>query len=98
MATTIVRYSLKPDRMEEHLALIDAVFVGLAEIDEPGIHYTVYRSEEGSDFTHIAAFDSQAAREAFGANEAFAAFTADIAERCITPPDAVVQHDVASAG
>ena len=98
MGTTIVRYTLKPERMDEHLALIDAVFVGLAEIDHPGIHYTVFRSEEGTDFTHIAAFDDQDAREAFNRNDAFAAFTADIGERCSTPPHAVPQLDVAGTG
>lgn len=96
MSTTIVRYSLKPDRLEEHLELIEGVFRSLAGIDVPGIHYAVYRSADGHDFTHIATFDSDEARQTFGSSPAFAAFTADIADRCDSPPDAVVQIDVAA--
>jgi len=98
MNSTIVRYTLKPDRLDEHLALIDAVFAGLADVGHSGIHYAVYRSAEGFDFTHIAGFDSQEAREAFGTNTAFEAFTADIANRCESPPDAVPQVHVHAVG
>lgn len=98
MASTIVRYILKPERLDEHLALIDAVFAELADINEPGIHYSVYRSEEGHEFTHVATFETEAARAAFGASEAFASFTADIGDRCTSPPDAVTQIKVHAAG
>lgn len=98
MDSTIVRYTLKPDRLEEHLALIDDVFSGLDDIDNDGIHYSVYRSSDGLDFTHIAAFDSPEARAAFGTNSAFEAFTANIGDRCSSPPDAVTQIHVNSAG
>jgi len=91
MSTTIVRYELDPTRLDEHLGLIDAVFEGLASINSPGIHYEVCRSSEGMHFTHIATFDSPDDQQAFGSNQAFHAFTADIADRCVVPPAPVEQ-------
>ena len=86
MSSTIVRYELDPVRLDEHLALIERVFNGLASLNSDGIHYEVFRSAEGTQFTHVATFDTPEAQQAFGSNDAFHAFTADIADRCVVHP------------
>ncbi len=94
MPTTIVRYELDPTRLDEHLALIDAVFEHLADTGPAGMEYEVFRSAEGMDFTHIATFEDEAAQQAFSGSDVFQAFTAEIGARCVVPPAAAPQTAV----
>lgn len=94
MPTTIVRYELDPARLDEHIALIDAVFEHLAEAAPEGMEYEVFRSAEGMDFTHIATFENEAAQQAFSGSDAFQAFTTGIGARCIVPPAPAAQIGV----
>ena len=88
-SAVIVRYELDPERLDEHLALIENVFAHLDATKPEGVHYGVMRSEDGTSFTHIGIYDSDEAREAASGNEAFQAFVAEIGDRCIVPPDGV---------
>ena len=96
MVAVVVQYELKPECLEEHLGLIANVFAELSTAEIEGAHYGVLRSQDGHTFTHIATHESDAAGQAFSSMTAFGAFTADIADRCITPPNAVMQTMVAS--
>ena len=91
MRTTIVRYQLDPDCLDEHLALIDGVFEHLADVSAARLEYEVFRSAEGMDFTHIATFDDDDSGAALTGSDAFAAFTENIGDRCIVPPAPAVQ-------
>jgi quinol monooxygenase YgiN len=93
-STTIVRYELKPECLHDHLGLIAGVFEHLRAAAPAGAHYHVYRSEDGYRFTHVGTYDTDQARAAAIENDAFAAFTANIAARCVTPPEAVPQRVV----
>lgn len=95
-STIIVRYELKPDCLAEHLGLIKGVFEHLRAAAPAGANYSVYRSADGYQFTHVGVYDTDGARAAATDNEAFAAFTADIATRCVTPPEGVAQQIVES--
>ena len=92
--TTIVRYELKPECLDEHLRLIAGVFEHIRAAAPAGAHYSVYRSADGYQFTHVGNYQTEQARASATENEAFAAFTADIAARCVTPPEAGPQHVV----
>ena len=96
MVAVVVQYELKPERLEEHLDLIDAVFGELASAGIEGAHYGAMRSEEGHSFTHIANHESDEAGQAFSSMASFQAFTANIADRCIVPPHVVMQKVVGS--
>ena len=91
----IVRYELDPDRLDEHVRLIESVFAHLEATKPDGVHYGVMRSDDGTSFTHIGIYDSDEAREASSGNEAFQAFVAEIGDRCIVPPDGVPQTIIA---
>src|SRR4029453_13107412 len=93
-STVIVRYELKPECLDEHLGLIADVFKHLRAVAPDGAHYSVYRSAGGYQFTHVGRDDTDEARAAATENDAFAAFTADIAARCVTPPEGVPQQVV----
>ncbi len=98
MSSVIVRYELKPERLEEHLGLIKGVFEHLRATAPEGVHYGVMKSADGTHFTHVATYDSDEARSAASDNAAFKAFSADIGERCITPPGPVPQEVIEGFG
>jgi hypothetical protein len=83
MEPIVVRYKIKPDSTGENTRLIEAVFAELQTKAPEGVRYAVLRLEDGS-FVHIA-------HQAEGATpipalQAFGAFSAGMAERCIDPP------------
>ena len=97
-STVVVRYELKPDRLDEHVALIEAVFAHLNATAPPGVHYAALREADGFTFTHVGHYESDEARSLASENDAFAAFTAEIADRCVIPPAAAPQAIVGSYG
>lgn len=97
-SAVIVRYELDPDRLEEHLGLIQAVFDHLEATKPVGVHYGVMKSEDGTGFTHIGIYETDEARQAASENEAFQAFVAEIGVRCIVPPEGVPQQVIAHHG
>ena len=98
MNAVIVRYELKPDRLDEHLGLIGEVFDHLRSTTPDGVHYGVMRSADGTAFTHIGIYADDDARAIAGGSDAFQAFVKDIADRCDVPPDAVEQVVVEGYG
>ena len=93
-SSIIVRYELKPECLDEHLGLIAGVFDHLRAAAPAGAHYYVYRSADGYQFTHVGTYDTDEARAAALENDAFAAFTADVASRCVRPPETAHQQVV----
>ena len=91
MNAVIVRYELDPDRLDEHVGLIEKVFEHLRSTAPDGVHYGVMRSADGTAFTHIGVYADDDARGVAGGSEAFQAFVAEIGDRCLVPPAAVEQ-------
>jgi hypothetical protein len=79
-----VRYKVKPERVDEHVALIRAVFAELSATAPDGIHYAAYREADGLRFVHIARVT--APENPLNAIAAFKAFTETVKERCDEPP------------
>lgn len=98
MNAVIVRYELDPDRLDEHLGLINDVFENLRASAPAGVHYGVMKSADGTSFTHIGIYESEEAQQAASGNAAFQAFVAEIADRCHVPPSAVEQTVVEGYG
>lgn len=98
MATIVVRYKVKPDRVDENRALIEAVFAELAATDPGGIHYESLQLEDGVSFVHIASIATDDGHNPLGAITAFGEFTRDIGERCTEPPAAVTATVLGSYG
>ena len=97
-STVIVRYELNPERLDEHVALIEAVFAHLNATAPVGVHYAALREADGVAFTHVGHYESDEARSLASENDAFAAFTAAIADRCTVPPSAAPQAIVGNYG
>ena len=87
MRQVIVKYKLKKDRVEEHEALIRAVFAELAEAAPKGIQYGAFKQPDGVSYVHVAFIAAD--KNPLDGVAAFNAFTARIGERCVEPPDVV---------
>ena len=94
MRRVMVRYRLKPERLEEHEALINEVFVELSAKAPEGIHYGAFK--HGLDFVHIAFVSAEG--NPLTALTAFKAFTAKVAERTEEPPVTVELAAVGTYG
>jgi hypothetical protein len=96
MRRVIVRYKVKPERVEEHEALVRAVFADLARTAPEGFRYGAYKQPDGRSFVHVA-FLAGAANP-LDDSPAFQTFVERIRERCEEPPVAVDLAEVGAYG
>jgi hypothetical protein len=94
MRQVMVRYKVKPGRVEENEALVRAVYEELHRTAPAGLRYATFRQDDGLGFVHLAQTED-------GANpltevEAFARFQEGIGERCDEPPVVTVLYEVGS--
>ena len=85
MASTMVRYKVRADRVDENVALVEAVYAELAVEQPEGIHYATFRLPDGVSFMHVV-IDSDQPGRILGELPAFKAFSGNIEERCDEPP------------
>jgi len=87
MRQVIVQYKLKKERVEEHEALIRAVFAQLAEEAPVGIRYGAFKKPDGVSYVHVASISAK--KNPLDGMAAFKAFTARVGERCVEPPEVI---------
>ena len=97
MGSSMVRYKVRPERAEENVALVEAVYAQLARERPAGLHYATFRLPDGVSFIHVVV-DTKEPGAILGEVAAFQAFTADIASRCDEPPVATELTLVGSYG
>ncbi len=85
MGSSMVRYKVRPERADENVALVQAVYAELAAKRPEGLHYATFRLPDGVSFMHVVIETDQPGR-ILGEIDAFKAFTADIESRCDEPP------------
>jgi hypothetical protein len=81
----LVRYRVKPDRVEENAALVEAVYAELEAVRPAGFRYVTVVLDDGVSFVHLATTEEGEAAPLPGL-PAFQRFVADIADRCDEPP------------
>lgn len=94
MRQVMVRYRVKKKRVAEHEELLRAVFDELRRTEPAGLRYAAFRLPDGVSFVHVAFVEGR--KNPLDDTKAFAAFTADIAERCDEPPEPCVLTTVGS--
>ena len=94
MKRVMVRYRVKPDRIEENERYIRAVFAALQEDAPDGVRYASFKQDDGASFVHIASIEAD--QNPLQDLPAFKAFTADIRDRCDEPPVAVELSEIGS--
>jgi len=98
MGDVVVRYKVKPERVEENEGLVRRVYAELAEAAPAGLRYATFQLADGVSFVHIASIDTPDGSNPLSAIPAFSEFVRDIAERCDEPPVAQDSQLVGSYG
>jgi hypothetical protein len=87
MKRFMVRYTVKPDRAEENVSYIAAVFRQLEKERPDSVRYAVFRLDDGVSFIHLVAIDGEG--NALRELSAFQAFLDGIIDRCAVPPETI---------
>jgi len=90
----VVRYRVKPDRVEENERLVRAVYEELHRAGPAGFRYATFKLDDGVTFVHVAEGDDPPLPRL----AAFKEFQKDIAARCAEPPLASEAEQVGSFG
>ena len=94
MSTVVVRYTLRPEAMTEHVRLIDAVMTQLREEHPDTVDYQVLRLSDGVTFIHVSSSDTPDGTNPLGGLSAFCEFQADLGSRVATPPEPSAADDI----
>jgi len=92
MRRVMVRYTVKPDCVEDNVRRIQAVFAQLDRERPAGLRYASFRA--GDSFVHIASIEI--ADNPLTALAAFKEFTSTIKDRCLEPPVTLELEEVGS--
>jgi hypothetical protein len=94
----LIRYTVRPERVEENEQLVRAVYRELARVRPPGLRYATFRLGAGGEFVHLVSTETADGRSRLTDLPAFRAFQAGIAERCEEAPVLTELHEVGSFG
>ena len=94
MSTVVVRYTLRPEAMTEHVRLIDAVMTQLRDEHPDTVDYQVLRLADGVTFIHVSTSDTPDGTNPLGGLSAFREFQADLGSRVATPPEPSAADDI----
>ena len=92
----MVHYKVKPERVEEHEALIRDVFAELVRTAPAGIRYGAFKRADGVSFVHFAFVAAE--KNPLDAIAAFKVFGERIKERCDEPPQVVELTEIGAFG
>jgi hypothetical protein len=92
----MVRYSVKPDEVENNLASVRAVYEELHATRPDGFRYATFQLEDGVGFVHIHSDESDDGSNALSEVAAFKEFQRGIRDRCAEPPVVTQLREVGS--
>jgi hypothetical protein len=96
MRRIMVRYTVKPDRVEENEGLVRAVYEELHRTRPEGIRYATFRLGDGLSFMHVASVETADGRNPLADVAAFARFQQDIGDRLDGAPVTTEIHEIGS--
>jgi hypothetical protein len=91
----MVRYKVKPDRVEENEALVRAVYDELTRVAPEGLRYATFRLEDGVSFVHLA-IQTEDGQTPLAKLDAFQRFQENVRDRCDEPPTVTDLHTIGS--
>jgi translation elongation factor EF-1beta len=94
MEKVIVRYKVKPEKVEENEQLVKEVYKQLHQEKPEELNYATYKLDDGLTFIHIAVYNGEG-RAPLPGFEAFKNFVAGVKDRCEELP---VVHPVTEIG
>jgi quinol monooxygenase YgiN len=81
MRQVMVRYRVKPDRVEQNEELVRAVYDELRRTEPAGLRYATFKLDDGVSFVHLAADESESDASPLSKVKAFQEFQRDIEDR-----------------
>ena len=81
MKQVMVRYKVKPERVEENEALVRAVYDELRATAPAGLRYATFRLDDGVSFVHLAVTEEDGDDSALPRLPAFQAFREHLEDR-----------------
>jgi hypothetical protein len=81
MRQVIVRYKVKPERVEENEELVRAVYEEIHRTEPAGLRYATFKLDDGVSFVHLAADESENGDSPLSKVKAFQEFQKDIEDR-----------------
>jgi quinol monooxygenase YgiN len=81
MRQVMVRYKVKPGRVEENEELVRAVYDEIRRTDPAGLRYATFKLDDGVSFVHLAMTESEAGRSPLSKVKAFQEFQKNIEDR-----------------
>jgi hypothetical protein len=95
MKRIMVRYTVKPDQVEDNVRRVQAVFAQLAREKPAGIRYATFKLPDGVSFMHVASIETDGSNPLL-ALDAFKQFAGTIKERCVDPPVTTELEEIGS--
>lgn len=95
---SMVRYTLKPECVEENERLVRRVYEELRTVAPPGLRYATYRVAGGLGYVHIASTEGDVDHGMLTSLPSFKAFVAGVRERCTEPPVVVELTPIGAYG
>ena len=86
ISSVVVSYQVKPEAVDEHIELIQAIFRQLQTLRPDNIEYKVMRLSDGVSFVHISTADTPDGSNPLPQLDAFRAFSQNAADRVATAP------------
>jgi hypothetical protein len=86
--TVVVTYQVRPERREEHVELIHAVFRQLQDERPTNVSYQVVCLNDGKTFIHTSTADTEDGSNPLVSLASFREFSRDVSSRTVDPPDA----------
>jgi Antibiotic biosynthesis monooxygenase len=77
----MVRYRVKPERVEENEDLVRAVYDELRRSEPAGLRYATFKLDDGVSFVHLALTESENGGSPLSKLKAFQEFQKDIEDR-----------------
>lgn len=86
ISNVVVSYTVKPEAVEEHMRLIEAVFAQLNAEASANVEYKVMRLDDGVSFLHVSTADTADGSNPLPQLSAFQDFARDLGDRVATAP------------
>ena len=96
MKLTMVRYTVRPDKVEENVKLVRAVYDELSQLRPLGLEYATFRAPDGVSFVHLAVVEAGLEPHPLGSLASFRLFSGTIGERAQEAPVALELDEVGS--
>jgi hypothetical protein len=96
MRQVMVRYKVKPDRVEENEQLVRAVYDEIRHAEPAGLRYATFKLDDGVTFVHLAVIENEDGGSRLSKVEAFKQFQKDIDDRTDEGPIVTELHRIGS--